>query len=307
MFLQSNTISVKFTVLCSFVLGMIVFSASTLSDDKTLERLPQSEFDVRPPTSWVTGAIGEMRVSHAECRRFPKNQLRQRIVDIAKQEWAFFGYKEHQTQSAEEEALPRELRRARRPRLNLEESVRAASSIAGYWSVTSAGEWIIERQNQQWQDNGYDARWRDAWSSAFISWVMCEAGVGSAEEFRYAIAHFSYIDQAILARDGKAPNALYTAYDTGEAEIALGDLLCTGTRPRYENLDQRRAQLNEGVRSHCDIVVKVDNEKNTIDTIGGNVQSAVRLKRLWVTNGKVMSPVDRNGRPVFAHLKLRTS
>ena len=272
-----------------------------------VEQLSDSGFNIRPPTNWVEGTIGQFSVRRAECTNFSGADLRQRIVDIAQNEWVFFGSKEYQVQAAADESLPWEERRQRRPRLNMEESVRAAQTIAGYWSTTGEGAWIIERQNEQWEEEGLDARWQDAWSAAFISWVMCEAGIDNSAEFRHAIAHHSYIDQAIRARDGVDPHALYTAYDSGEAEVALGDLLCTGTRPVYADLEARRAQIGEGARTHCDIVVKIDSEMNTVDTIGGNVQSAVTLKTLWVTaEGRILSPVERDGRPVFAHLKLRT-
>ena len=36
---------------------------------------------------------------------------------------------------------------------------------------------------------------------------MCEAGLGSTTQFRRAVAHHSYIDQAVRARDGHASEA----------------------------------------------------------------------------------------------------
>jgi hypothetical protein len=270
------------------------------------ERLPQAEFDVRPPFYWVEGSIGEMSVSKAQCRSFPADQIRQRIVEIAIQEWSFFGSPEFQIRyELEEEGLSDNERRARRPRLSTEESARVATSIAGYWSTTQEGEWIVGRQNEEWKEEGEGARWRDAWSAAFISWVMCEGGIDSSDEFRHAIAHHKYIDQAIRARDGEEPQALYIAYDAGEAEVLPGDLLCTGSRPQYQNLAERREQLGMGARTHCDIVISVDYSAGVIETIGGNVQSAVRMKSISIAeDGQLLSPVDPEGRPVFAHLKL---
>jgi len=268
-------------------------------------RLPQSEFDVRAPASWVHGSIGTMVVSRAECRSFPEDQLRQRIVGIAMQEWAYFGSPEYVIREDLDD-LPDEDRRRRRPQLSLEESVRVASSIAGYWASTAEGGWIVARQNDEWNGpDGEAARWRDAWSAAFISWVMCEGGIAEAEQFEHAIAHHKYIDQAIRARDGQEASALYIAYDSGEAEVLPGDLLCTGSRPRYLSLSDRRSQIGVGARTHCDIVVSLDLEAGTIDTIGGNVQSAVTLKTITIAeSGALLSPVDLEGRPVFAHLKL---
>lgn len=274
-----------------------------------VQRQPQSDFDVRPPFLWVEGEMGSMSVSMAQCRSYPADQLRQRIVDIALQEWAFFGAPEYQVSwELAEEGLSDQERRARRPRLGLEESTRVATSIAGYWSTTREGEWIVDRQNDEWNEDGAGARWRDAWSAAFISWVMCEGGVDSSDQFQHAIAHHKYIDQAIRARDGEVQNTLYVAYDAGEKEVLPGDLLCTGSRPQYQNLAERRQQIGLGARTHCDIVINADYETGSIQTIGGNVQSAVRLKPIQITeDGRLLSPVDPSGRPVFAHLKLRES
>lgn len=287
------------------ILTMVLFSAELFAQQ--LESLNPSDIQVTPPYQWVEGDIGNMSVSRAECRAIPVDQLRERIVTIALQQWSYFGSPEFDVQwELLEDSMTREERRARRPRLSIEESERVATSIAGYWASTKDGFWIVGRQNEEWQEEGVGARWRDAWSAAFISWVMCEGGIESSQQFQHAIAHHTYIDQAIRARDGQEQEALFVAYDAGEAEVLPGDLLCTGSRPQYQNLAERRQQLGMGARTHCDIVVEVDHEAGLIDTIGGNVQSAVRLKTISIEeDGRLISPVDPQGRPVFAHLKLQ--
>ena len=150
------------------------------------------------------------------------------------------------------------------------------------------------------------------WSAAFISWVMCEAGLGDNSQFQRAIAHWSYIDQAIRARDRSAPNAGYVAYDPGDEPILPGDLLCSSRRPAYRTIADRRRHLGVGARSHCDIVVKVDEKEQRIYTIGGNVRRSVALKMFPTTRspGKNLRPRSITSdaddeRPMFAHLKLR--
>ena len=153
--------------------------------------------------------------------------------------------------------------RARFPGLPEEEAVRLAPTVAGYWAVTPQGANMITRQNRAWEGPwGIDGRWADPWSAAFISWVMCEAGLGETSQFQRAIAHRAYIDQAIRARDGSAPDAGYVAYEVGEAAIMPGDMLCIGRRPAYRTIADRRRQLGVGARTHCDIVVKVDEPAN---------------------------------------------
>jgi hypothetical protein len=140
---------------------------------------------------------------------------------------------------------------------------------------------------------------------------MCEGGLGETSQFRRAIAHHVYIDQAIQARDSDAPQAAFEAYDVGEADVEPGDLLCTARRSAYRTLDERREHLGIGARTHCDIVVEVDESNERFLAIGGNVRGSVRLK-LWPAfrhQAGPLQPEDQsmipNGRAVFAHLKLR--
>jgi len=61
--------------------------------------------------------------------------------------------------------------------------------------------------------------------------------------------------------------------------------------------------MGEGARTHCDVVVKVDEANEEILAIGGNVRGTVSLKRLPASRGR-----GENLRPTrrtFAHLKLR--
>ena len=138
---------------------------------------------------------------------------------------------------------------------------------------------------------------------------MCEAGLGATSQFQRAIAHHAYIDQAIRARDGRAPQAAFTAYDLGETAITPGDLLCSSRRPAYRTIAERRRQMGVGARSHCDIVVKVDEARERILAIGGNVRGAVSLKLLRASHkaGQPLRLLDmeEDARPIFAHLKLR--
>jgi hypothetical protein len=68
--------------------------------------------------------------------------------------------------------------------------------------------------------------------------------------------------------------------------------------------------MGTGARSHCDVVVKVDEAQNRILAIGGNVRGAVSLKLLpAIRQEKGLAPMDlvtsQGVRRIFAHLKLR--
>jgi hypothetical protein len=273
-----------------------------LAQQKPLDRLPPGVLDVTPPSARVNGAPGTMRIKQASCRSLPAAQVRRRIVELAVQEWGYFGFTMVDQTEDEDGFQPRGRRRP-----GDAQSMRVADSIAGYWTVAPGGEWIIENQNKIWNGlDGTSARWRFPWSAAFISWVMCESGLGSSDQFQRAIAHHTYIDQAIRARDEQAPRAAFVAYDAGETAVAPGDLLCTSRRPAYTGLADRRRQMGVGARSHCDIVVKVDEPGRRFLAIGGNVRGSVSLKILPAVNERgTLRPRNATSRPVFAHLKLR--
>ena len=291
---------------CLLLLACLPCSPLQAQEPDYAERLPRSILDVRAPSARVEGEPGSMRIVDRSCRALPLPQVRQRIVDTAVQEWAWFGFStDMQPRTPPVQSEPR--RPFVYPRLTPEQSARVASSIAGYWAATPGSDWIVQRQNDAWQNNGIGERWRDAWSAAFISWVMCESGLGEPAQFRRAIAHHSYIDQAIVASEKADDSAAYHAYAIGSRPIVPGDLLCRGSRPAYRNLAERRAQLGIGARTHCDIVVKVDEEQEQITVIGGNVRATVRMKVMPATHeeGQPLRPIADNGRILFAHLQLQ--
>jgi hypothetical protein len=134
---------------------------------------------------------------------------------------------------------------------------------------------------------------------------MCEGGLAGMDQFQRDVAHHRYIDQAIRARDGRARGAAFAAHEPGEVEIAPGDLLCTARRPAYRTLAERRRQMGVGARTHCDVVVKVDEAAGRVFAIGGNVRGTVGLKAFPAARtGGILRVADRGGRPIFAHLKL---
>ncbi len=300
-----------FAVLAGFLAFVPLVSAQQLY----VERLSSDELSVLSPDERVLGEPGEMRVLETGCRSLPLAGARQRIVDIAVQEWAYFGFS-IADETAERDGGPFSGRSRRSWRsfswLDVAESARLAQSIAGYWAITGDGSWILSRQNEVWNGRGVGARWRDPWSAAFISWVMCESGLGDDNRFDRAIAHHTYIDQAIRARDGAIEDAAYTAYDVGERPIEPGDLLCAARRPTYSSITERRRQLGNGIRSHCDIVIKLEPANERVLAIGGNVRGSVSLKLLPAeytlagTGGAVaVESVGRGRDRIFAHLKLR--
>lgn len=301
---------------------LLILAAVSAADAQTtpFDRLSPGALEVTPPTERVRGAPGQMAVRQRECRVLPMSDVRRRIVDVAVQEWGYFGFPVRDEAAFRGGDVPRRaalgagnpwelpfFERGFSRRLSPEESARVATSVAGYWAVTPQAAMMISRQNGSWNGSGTPGR-ADPWSAAFVSWVMCEAGLGRAGQFQRAIAHHTYIDQAIRARDEGAPQAAFVAYDTGEAPVAPGDLLCAARRPVYRTLAERRRQMGIGARTHCDVVVKVQEQDRRILAIGGNVGRAVSLKVLPAVrsrSGHLHAGAIDEGRPVFAHLRLR--
>lgn len=306
--------------------GLLAAASIARAEDET-ERLPRAVFDVIPPSERVTGMRGAVAVYQNLCRVGPTKDARRRIVDIAAQEWAYFGFQTIDATMIENQLLPRGLvpdainpklaapRIVRQfPRLGeLEYDDRLDATIAGYWSATADGGRVLAQQNRAWTAPGGNyVAWVQPWSAAFISWVMCEAGLGDMAQFERSIAHRVYIDQAIRARDGMAPDAAYVAYDAGEARIEPGDLLCNARGGAdYRNLEDRRMELGRFAPTHCDIVVRVDAARDRVLAIGGNVVQSVSLTILPLRRegSAYPRPIDESivdgARTVFAHLKLR--
>lgn len=288
-------------------------------------RLPRDSFDVIPPSERVAGEPGEMRVIQSGCRVGPTEWARRRIVDVAVQEWAFFGFQTVDARPVEAGRLPdgvvpdalnprRPAPRQARHMLRFgdwEDRERVTASVAGYWSATPDGAEVIDDQNREWRRTNRAIDWVQPWSAAFISWVMCEGGLGDMGQFARDISHRVYIDQAIRARDGQAPDAAFVAHDAGEAEIQPGDLLCNARgSASYRTLADRRRDTGEYAPLHCDIVVRVDAQARLFHLIGGNVMNSVTLTILpGVRDGEHLRPLaedDLDGaRTMFAHLKLR--
>lgn len=211
--------------------------------------------------------------------------LRQRLVDLAVQEWARFGYPmSHRGDDALLAYVFPELTRAG-PLPYGERDPLMLQTIGGYWAalsgvasgdVADAGAYEIASANALWEfyADQYRANpgWSTPWSAAFISWLMCEGGIS---DFRRSWAHRDYVDAAIAAADG-GPRHIYHAREPDMAP-SIGDLLCS-TRAGYRaDLATRRRDQQAEAEMHCDLVVAIDRPRALILAIGGNVDNAVSL------------------------------
>jgi LAS superfamily LD-carboxypeptidase LdcB len=145
-----------------------------------------------------------------------------------------------------------------------------------------------------------------AWSAAFISWVMKEAGAGAA--FSPSTFHTGYI---AAAKRGRGNAAKVQAYRVHEAAVEVGDLVCKDRPPRlgapcagttYDNLDEPLPE--GGLRiSHGDIVLEVDQVGHRARVIGGNVGNSVKTAWIRLTDDNKLPAQPASGCAYIALLK----
>lgn len=253
----------------------------------------------------------------------PTATTRQDIVDAAALEWAAFDFPRlafaRETRFA---IIPAGLSpriaetsgRGTSPRLisigAMEDDASVRARIGAYWAaVPGAYADVIGSQNQLWAASGGRAGWAEYWSAAFVSYVMCKAGLTNAQFVR-AEAHRDYIQAAINARETADKTYLYHAYDVGEALPSPGDIICAARddgAATINSLADFKASPHAGY--HCDIVVGYDTDvakkaPGYVYAIGGNVLNAVTMTETPVGSGMRLKPLKApHARNWFAVLR----
>jgi hypothetical protein len=253
----------------------------------------------------------------------PSAETRQDIVDKAALEWAAFDFP--RLSFAREKSfaiIPAGLSpkisetsgRGTSPRLisigAMEDDSSVRARIGAYWAaVPGAYTDVISRQNQLWSASSGRAGWAEYWSAAFISYVMCKAGLTNAQFVR-AESHREYIQAAIRARQTSDKTYLYHAYDIGEMLPSPGDIICAA-REEAANAINSIADFEASSHGayHCDIVVGYDTDitqkpPGFVYAIGGNVLNAVTMTEAPVGSGMRLKPLKApHARNWFAILR----
>lgn len=119
-----------------------------------------------------------------------------------------------------------------------------------------------------------------AWSAAFISYVMAQAGI---EDFYVSPRHYDYMYRAWQQKGS------YHAKDPAQTAPKVGDMLCYvrggSSLSSYEALTDHMANQFGGLPAHCDIVTQIHQSKAEAWLIGGNVLHAVMLRKLPIDDG----------------------
>jgi hypothetical protein len=241
--------------------------------------------------------------------------LRQRLVDKAAGQWTTFGFQVWDIASRLNWAFPggdvfdlvppgRNVWQphtvSRLLTVGVKEDERDVDgAIGSYWATVPGADDFLQRQNKIWGIAPH-AGWADAWSAAFISWLMCEAGLTEAQ-FKRSSWHWEYVDQAI------AGHGIYRAVDVRDAGVPEpGDLICADRAKEapYTRLADRK--VGEARPLHCDLVVRRDWPHNRLFAIGGNVLDSVAVTVVRITaTGEDFHIEPTRHRNWFAVLKLK--
>jgi hypothetical protein len=140
--------------------------------------------------------------------------------------------------------------------------------------------------NTTFQDNKGN-KFRPAWSSAFISFIMRKSGAGT--KFLYSEAHVHYVVQAI--RDAKDPNtkAKFLGRNPKLYAPKIGDIINEGRQDDKDvtfssvlaKYGSKDAPDGRFIATHSDIVIAFDAANNSLTTIGGNVATDTVGDKTW--------------------------
>lgn len=148
---------------------------------------------------------------------------------------------------------------------------------------------VLDNIRRYWK-SGVGLNWsddkmkREAWSAAFISYLMKESGAGSS--FKYSPSHSVYIRDSIQNRKHNKSNP-FKGYRPKERKVEVGDIVCY---PRQSGVNY---DTESAYSSHCDIVTSIADDEAI--TVGGNVSNSVSKTTVPLKKGKIDSNRDNKG------------
>lgn len=194
------------------------------------------------------------------------------LLAAAETEWSFF---DRQQIDMRGEALSA-------PRLGLlEDEGEAVQRVGRYWRAV--GKWYSGADTGQ------------AWSAAFISYLMQAAGV-SSDDFFPSDVHFNYLSYLKSRQD--LPSPLFVLRPVANEAIAPGDLICA---PRNTNQATTPDDIRPGLPGHCDLVYEIHPFEGWAGVIGGNVFNSVSESMIPIDSAARLLPLAR--RPWFVIVK----
>jgi len=203
--------------------------------------------------------------------------VRARIIALAISEWLDFG-QQTVIYDGDKESIPQ----------------------VGFWEDESP---YSQRINQYWRAVGMPDRTgrncEQAWSAAFVSWVMATAGVPK-DRFPPSEAHWIYLSR--IVRSAAEPGASFLPRSLRAYTPRPGDLICASRGSTIvPPAESPPLETVENTRLHCDIVV--GKHGRTLEAIGGNVRNSVSKNILKLDRNGHLQPTAR--RPWFLVIENR--
>ncbi len=152
------------------------------------------------------------------------------------------------------------------------------SRIKGYWDECKGAGFA----NFDFENVGV------AWSAAFTSWCILQAGASGAD-FAFSPRHSHYIRNAIQ-RALANPAATFVGVRIEDYAPQPGDLIHIN-RSKSETIQYDDAATRDSYESHCAIVVGIGKDEHgpCAFTIGGNESDSVRTHRVALhADGKIV-------------------
>ncbi len=201
------------------------------------------------------------------------NEFNRRLLDICHREWKTFG----------------------------EGTIDANGGAFG--GIPECSELVYRRVGDYWRSleptdtrDGRSIGVDSAWSAAFISFCMKQAGAD--RQFPYHEAHRHYINQAIENAKQGRHNAPIVGKRLSEYVPKVGDLLgcwrCRESEPNCPEVTFDNALNSDDYASHTDIFVEVNVAKRYAYIIGGNVENSVRRAYVHLNDNGLVIDTRRN-------------
>jgi hypothetical protein len=196
--------------------------------------------------------------------------VRERMLRIVMEEWQEWGRITLWDGQPRPAARPQESQPANFPR------------VLAYWrAVDDEGRAAIDRNRGRYAallglPGTPGALWGEpAWSAAFVSYVLRNAGVDQ-REFPSSAAHAFYIDGMLADAMAYPAQAPFVPRDIGAYAPQPGDLVCADrSRRPLAGWRERLAERGQFRPMHCDIVVAAGG--GSVQAVGGNIADAVTL------------------------------
>ncbi len=136
------------------------------------------------------------------------------------------------------------------------------------------------------------------WSAAAISFMVRNAGPSYAK-FAFKSAHSKFVHAAIRARRRGDHSFPFWGFRLHEAKPQVGDIVVRDNPEFAPQVDFDVAEKLQSYRSHSDIIVHIDSEKQKAVSVGGNIGHSVGIALYDLAPGDFLA----NTKHTFALLR----